>query len=907
MPPDQIVSSYLDQLGLRRLQVEDLSRRIQTAAGTERVQMAERLGKLYVDLLSEESSPEDRKQWEERSRELLRTIPEADTYTLRLALNKAVYLQAEDVIERHRLRLATPDEVAEAERTLRTLKPQLEEIGSRANRRAESLKVLEEKGELSERQGEELADSQRARSQAYYYAGWSAYYLAMLTKADEAAADAMKDFGWLLNSSGSRIASVERLPKELLKYEHIARAAIGCGLATAVRGNETLALRWLDEVEHAEDLPASVRPQLLPRRITILSDSKRWADLERLIRIERKSDRAGGGDNLVRLNPSTARLLAVVTLEADKSISRELIEPLSAIALGDLVAQGELAQVIDLVKRYGTAPIGDTGFIVYHVRGLQQYDQAREAHKQELSDGPSAVAESAAGDVAPDKPATAAATIKAYQDAAALLEGAVSQPDAESFKVERAQASMFAGLSWYYAGDMSKAADRFLATASLSSDKKQASEAVWLAVVSLDRAVEAGDQTLTKRRDEAAALFLQSDPDSERAARLIIRRAMSGGLDAEESIKILLGVPKDSPMYASSRQHAARLLYLQYRAAKGNDRDFAAMRFVAVAEEALTLDRRVALEGSEKDANEAAPRIVTRVRQILDALLSTASPDVSRAEAAMETLRLLATSFKLDLSSYDSELQFRRFQIAIAKDDQTAAAELGEQLQAQGGPYALAADQHLFRRATLRYQRAKEGQGDRVETARDVVRLGSRLIERVQSDAGAIKDPATRSMYQTVSRAAFDVFDSTGDVPMRDLSLKLDTALLAAQPNAEEPLRRTARTSEAGGDAAKALDCWRTLMSGLAAGSPEWFEARYHSLRLLAASDAARARQVLQQHVVLYPSYGPEPWGAKIKEIEANLGSAVPAPNAPAQPAPAPAPAPSAPPVTTPPSNGGGR
>lgn len=881
VPPDQIVSAYLEQLGLMRLQAEDLAQRIAKTSGVERVQMAERLGRLYVRLLSDESTPDDRKKWEDRSRELLRTVPEADTYDLRLALNKALYLQAEDIIERHRLRLATPAEVSEAELSLRALKPQLEEIGTRANRRAEHLKTLEEKGDFTDKMVEELADAQRARSQAFYYAGWSAYYLALLTRADEPAADAMKDFGWLLNSSGSRIASIERLPKELLKYEHIARAAIGCGLATALRGNETLGLRWLEEVENAEDLPESVKPQLLSRRITILSDARRWADLERLIRLERHSDRSGDGENVARLSPGAARLLAIVTLEADKSLSRELIEPLSAIAFGDLVAQGELAQVLDLVKRYGTAPIGDTGFIVYHVRGLQQYEAARDLHKAEVATDPSGTDAEQATAAGPETPAKREETIKAYREAAVLLEGAVSQPDADSFKTERAQASLFAGLALYYAGDLSKAAQRFHETATLTTDKKQASEALWLAVVALDKAVESGDASLTKARDEAAALFLQSDPDGERAARLLIRRAMTGVLDPEESIKILLGVAKDSPMYAPSRQHAARLLYNQYRSASAGDHDFAAMRFVGVAEEALSLDRRTALEGGAAEAAEAAQRIVIRVRQILDALLSVATPDVPRAEAALETLRTVAATFTIDLSAYEHELTFRRFQIALAKDDGSAAAALGEQLRAAGGPYSLAADQHMFRRATQRYQRARESGADTAEAAREVVRAGAGLIARVKEGGrAALEDPSNRTLYLHVSRAAFELFESAGDSAMRDLSLELDKKLLGVIPNAQEPLRRVASTSEAAGDVATALDCWRTLLSGLTQGSGAWFEARYHSMRLLAASDPGRARAVLQQHTVLYPAYGPEPWGAKIKDLERALGMpAAPAPS----------------------------
>jgi hypothetical protein len=66
-------------------------------------------------------------------------------------------------------------------------------------------------------------------------------------------------------------------------------------------------------------------------------------------------------------------------------------------------------------------------------------------------------------------------------------------------------------------------------------------------------------------------------------------------------------------------------------------------------------------------------------------------------------------------------------------------------------------------------------------------------------------------------------------------------------------------------------------MTGLEPGTPDWFEARYESLRLLAASEPRRAKEALMQHVVLYPQYGPEPWGLKLKQLEEELKN-VPAP-----------------------------
>ena len=69
------------------------------------------------------------------------------------------------------------------------------------------------------------------------------------------------------------------------------------------------------------------------------------------------------------------------------------------------------------------------------------------------------------------------------------------------------------------------------------------------------------------------------------------------------------------------------------------------------------------------------------------------------------------------------------------------------------------------------------------------------------------------------------------------------------------------------------LEAWRLLLAGLPPGTDAWFSARVHHVRILAATDPSRARTVLEQHVVLYPDYGPAPWGAHLRAIHESLGA----------------------------------
>ncbi len=874
--PADAVEAYLERLGLKELLAEQLALRLKASQGPARLPVAERLSRLYVDLLGAARTNDERRVWEQKSRELLEGVPEADSFELRINLFKAMYVPAEETIERSRLRLAKPEEVAEAERVLRTIKPQLEEIAARVNGRVDLLEKQEEKGEDTEALTERLSEARRLRSLGFYYAAWAGYYLAYLTGTDPPAADALKDFGWLLNSRGGRPASVERLPAPLLKYEHVARAAIGCGLSESARGHDVTAMRWFDALEQAEGVPTAVKDQLLPRRIAVYAGARRWADLERLIRVTRHAGRDGGGKDVQPLPVGAARLLAIVSLEADKSNARGVIEGLSAVALGDLVARGEIAHVLDLMERYGTAPIGDKGFIVNYVRGLQKYDAARAAHKKDGAD--------------PEEPSTSAEAVDTYRQAATMLDAAMKQEDAPSFGGERARAALLVGLSLFYAGDLPQAAEKFQEASRIAPTPEKAADALWLAIVSLDRAVEGkskGDAAVEKRRDEAASLFLQSYPGTERAAALLVRRATSGLLADEEAVRVLLGVNKESPLYERARQHAAKLLYSLYRASHGPERDFAAMRFVGVAEETLGADRKRALEQAGPEGLEAARRVVIRVRQVLDALLGVSNPDAPRAEAALAILSAVASHHGIDLAENRAELTFRRLQIALARDDAAGAADLVEQLSAAGADsqFSIAADQLMFRRAADQRQReqASGKDGPKKETLGAIVKHGVRVIDRAGEPSKALADPAILSAYEVVAQAACDLWEREQDTAMRDVSMRLDKAVLAARPQAEGSLRRLARTAEAAGDVATALQCWRTLMSGLAAGSEPWFEARYHTLRLLARTDQDRAREAMRQHVLLYPKYGPDPWGARIKELDATLGPApTPPPGPPA-------------------------
>jgi hypothetical protein len=855
-PPDLALEEYLEQRGLRDLLIAHLLRRLRASEGPQRAELAERLGGYYVQMLDEAVTAEQRRQWEARAVELLEAVPEAESMELRLNLAKARYLHAEDIAERHRLRLASPEESQEAQTTLRSVNATLKEMGTMLTRRVDRLEQRESaaRDEEAPRIRAELAEARRLRSLAMYYGGWSLYYTALLSGRSQLAEEALSNFGWLLNTPG-RAASVERIAPDALRYEHLARAAIGCALSESLRGRDGVALLWLHALDSAVDLPDSVKQQLLARRIVILTSAKRWADLEQAVRRRRLPVASAPVQPLIA---AEARLLAVLMLEAlhDPAVvpaAHEAIQRLADAAITDLITLGEARHVHDLVSRYGTALLSGEGFIVQYVRGLHAYEAARQAHAAGEND---------------QQPTRRAEVANLYAAALQVLENASQSRDASRFPAEQSNALMLGALCLFYSARLEQAADRFEQTHRLAPATAQGEDALWMAIVALDRAVDGGRLSLKERLNRLATFYLQRYPSGDRAAMLIMRLSSDGVISRERAAEILLAIGRESPLYEAARRHAADLLYAIYRRSRGSDRDFAALRFAEISDELLALDLPQ-IDPSTEQGQERAQRAIVRLRQVLDAVLGMTAPDLARAERALEHIQTLARRGGVDLKIFEDELAFRQLQVALLRGRQEEADRWLARLHALGGRYGDSADRLLYQRALVVFRRTAS-----LDSASEVVRHGSRVIGQFGSGSAAMADPVVQSLYDNIAEAAARLWRARGDQTHLQLVLRLDRALVEHQRASAPVLRRYAELAEAAGEDEAALEAWRTLMSALNAGTSEWFEARYHSLRLLAAAEPQRAREVIEQLRVLYPNFGPEPWSTRLHQLDKQLEGA---------------------------------
>ncbi|GAB4383636.1 MAG: hypothetical protein Kow0022_03980 [Phycisphaerales bacterium] len=842
--PDSMVERYLQLHGLRQLQASLLRDRLARAVGDERLPVAERLGAIYAEMLSDNIDAAQRQELERLSGELFESVPGVDSFGLRIKLAKAQYLPAERSAERWRMGLADEAERVEAERVLGLVRDTFRALGRSLNARVEALERQRGRGtEIDQAAvGAQLTEAQALRSSAFYYAGWSGYYLAMLTERKDVAESAIRDLGWLLGAEGGSVG-LDRLNSALLSYEHVARAALAVGLCRSITGDHGGAVTWMRTLGESPELHQSVGEQLFTRWMDVLARAGRWDELREHV--------ASRGERPLPL--AEARLLAVLTMSAQtRGVADDAdrtAQSLASMAIADLVARGEIGHVLDLLRRFGTLPIGGDGFIVQYVRGLLAYEQARAAHR--------------AGGEDESRPTRQASVAARYGAAADLLRGAFEAEDATRFAGERVRAGLTLGLSEYYRGHLLEAADRLEATASLATQADQREEALWRAIVALEELADSGNEEARQRSRALGVVYMSEFPTTERAAVLLLRRADTEEIDSERAIEVLFAVERDSPIYEAARRHLGRLLYRAYRRAPAERRDAEASRFLSVAEELLAMDEQKVRSGEQEEALAAAQAVVVRVRQILDVVLSSPAPELARAERALARLERVANETGMSLAELSDELAYRHLQIALVRGQHDRVEELLAELTRRGGRFARAADRLLYRDAIGAWTR----QGAGAPEAERVVRFGGRILGTPDDSGERLSDDALMSVADRVSEAAEYLWCASGDEAMRDLALRLARQWFERGRWTEPMLRRLAATGESAGDKRAAFDAWNTLSAAYEQGEPAWFEARYNALRLLIELDPQRGRQAVLQHEVLFPSYGPEPWGDRLRAL----------------------------------------
>jgi hypothetical protein len=862
---DDTVDRYLTRLGVTSVIAERLEHDFARATGEQREELAMRLAVVYADMLTAASPDADVDRWEARARALLDAAPDAATIDLRLGLARAAYVRAEAAAERGILRIGSPEDARAAAARLADLTTELDRIADEAHRRVQSLEKREESATDRDTTllTAALSEGRRQRSIAHFLAGNAAVLVALATESAESAERALIHFGWILGAKPGARPELERLADQNLLYPHVAKSALGAALAHAIRGRADESAAWIAAVRHAERLPADIDELITTRQIQCLAATGRWSELAALVASMRSDMGAPSDDATPSLTTTHARLLAVLALGAPDSAPRAPVAEIRDAALAELVGRGELGHVLAIAAAFGTQGFGTDSFIGLEVRGLKAYDDARTAH------GPD--------DNARRDPPTDPGVRRMYAAAAELFELALRAPGADAFPDAAAQTMLLVGVCRINAlgddapDDATDPESWLTRAAEAIRDPARAAAAMRLAIHALDQRVSAGGASAVdaaSRRDAMIDAFLDRFPDDPAAPSMIVRRVTTPGFDRVRGLTMLLAIPPSSPWHPAARHHAAAIAFELYRAAPPAEREWAARRYLDLEDPLLAADRRTASEGKR----DAAERSALRARRIVEAALGLDAPDLPLADRALESIESLAALGLLDTAPIRGELAYRRAQIALIRGDHAAADALLAEAATADPTLARAGDKLRFDAAVRAWRASRRddpGAPGSVAAAQRVADAGAALID---ADPTALLGGSGAIVRSVSAEALADVYAATSDRAVAERAIVLLREVLDAAPNATAELRRLAELTEALGMLEESLGAWRTLVAGLPVGSDQWFDARVRHVTVLAHREPDRAREVLAQHVALYPDYGPEPWGPRLRAVHETLG-----------------------------------
>lgn len=336
----------------------------------------------------------------------------------------------------------------------------------------------------------------------------------------------------------------------------------------------------------------------------------------------------------------------------------------------------------------------------------------------------------------------------------------------------------------------------------------------------------------------------------------------------------LLAIAPSSDTYAAARNEAERLLYLLVRDAPGDQRIQTAARYLGVALPLLDADeRRAFLGGGDTTARD---QYLLRARRVLDVLLTRGVARVNDARRILDRLETARAAGLMDLKEVSGELDYRRFQAQILSGGFEEAAKWCDDLWKTDpqSAFAQSASLALYARAVEDWQiMPDDARLD--ETLRRIVLYGRRAL-RSAGDPPSPAENANAAIMLNVSDAALtlDAMTNGADTALRTLAETWFAILLEAQPRDFRVLRGAALVAERTGHADEALAHWRLAMSGSPETTAQWYDAKYHFIRLLNTSEPPRALEVMDQHVLLHPDYGPAPWGEQLRTLHEQMKKA---------------------------------
>lgn len=441
-----------------------------------------------------------------------------------------------------------------------------------------------------------------------------------------------------------------------------------------------------------------------------------------------------------------------------------------------------------------------------------------------------------------------------WEEAARALSAALSAPDASESPSAPAVRAL-RGLVLASAGDPCQASSE-LAAACAKLDGARADEAAWLAAKLSDegRCVVNGVPT---SRDLWLG-YLQRFPDGTHANAAMVALARFDEVLDPVLAERLLAVPADDPVSSDAARAAARIYYRLARSAVGDARADPVRRLLLISPSAA--------------ASWPEGWIDPIARQQLEFSLD---PAAVRLELARGLLAEIASRYAPggEPEPYRAELATRRLELALLDRRYAEAAAELERVRGTGDRAWLTRADALFARdveTMLAAEPAADGSDAtaRAEAARALVAARRGVLETARRDGNPERADAA-SIGLARALLAVDASANAAE------AAALARDVLVRRPTHRPSLEVAADAAIAAGQARVARDALVTLLSVLAPTSVERARRQCQLVEILAVNDPDEARKVLAQHQVFDPTWGPAPWGDRLKALAQSLGMRV--------------------------------
>lgn len=832
------LSTYLEQRGLNQLLAVHLEQQLSSLTGEQRDAAIRRLADIYAQLLEREIDPVRRVALEERSRQLLEQAPARSADELRLALLRASYRTAEKIAENHRLRLAKPEEVDTATRTFGEIAPQLQALREQMKESIQSLERRQSRasGVEANALGESLDRARGLLAQCVFLAAWSLYYQDWLGGTSSSVRLAEPLFAELIGAE-STMPSPEDISVDLRSSEAVARSILGMALCKSISSSSATAIAWVTLLTH----PQAYEPLRLQAPIWTMAihlEHREYRQAAEVLDQERSL--------LPEIPLAWLRLCAVYALEEPRR--DRFVDELVRFAVTELAARGELQQVLDLATRYGVNALGDTGFALKYVQGVIKYQEARARHEHV-------------------EPTLDESLRSLYREASDALKAAAAESDAERYPLAAAACKRLIAWCAYFRGEFLEARREFESAAAALSGA-EAAEALWMAIVSLDKVAQSGRSPESQvDLDGLIDRYITLYPGDSNTAKLLLKRSTREREPSPEAVAQLLAIAPDSDVYPAAQARAADMLYQLFRASTDPTRAQYAGQFLSVAVPLISQPP------NSTKADDALARLVIRCRQVLEIALTEGVERLLAARAAFDALQTAGAIDQAAIEASRDEIDCRRVQERLLSDEIDEASAIAGKLwdRSSNSIWARLAMRSMFKQAYRVWKNPEASAAQRDQAIDRVVRDGGRVLHEFMDDPAALDRPGAIGYYAAVAEATMAQWERTRAVERAEAALFLYDQLLAKRPSSAQYLRAAALLAEATGRPEKALDHWRRIVAGTNQESPGWYEAKFHQILTLAKLDPSRAREVLNQHKQLHPEFGPEPWGAMLKGLDQQI------------------------------------